>query len=94
MKIDIGASMTVVNSSLVQHEQYTNKKLKLTGFSGEGNHVPLEKVWLTFGEYCMKYTVTAVKNYSEQVLLGMDFWLVEYLLKLKKKSRRMSVNYC
>ena len=87
MKIDTGASMTVVNSSLVQPEQYTNKNVKLTGFSGESRHVPLVKVWLTFGEYCMKCTVAAVENCSEQVLLGMDLGLLEYLLKLEKEQK-------
>ena len=87
MKIDTGASMTVVNSSLVQPEQYTNKNVKLTGFSGESKYVPLVKVWLTFGEYCMKCTVAAVENCSEQVLLGMDLGLLEYLLKSEKEQK-------
>ena len=40
MKIDTGASTTVINSSLVQPEQYTDKMVKLTGFSGESKYVP------------------------------------------------------
>ena len=87
MKIDTGATVTVVNSNVVQPEQYTDKMVKLTGFRGESKHVPLVKVWLTFGEYSMKCTVAAVENCSEQVLLGMDLGLIEYLLKLEKEQK-------
>ena len=61
--------------------------MKLTGFSGESKHVPLVKVWLTFGEDCMKCRVAAVENCLEQVLLGMDLGMLEYLLKLEKEQK-------
>ena len=45
MKNDTDAAMTMVDASLVKPLEFSGKSIRLTGFEGKTDSVPLVKVW-------------------------------------------------
>ena len=88
MKIDCGAQITMVDSSLVNPLQYVGEHVLIKGYRKAPEKVPLAKVWLEVGEYSMQREVAVMNDATEPVLLGMDLGILQYLLGLEKEQRK------
>ena len=87
MTIDTGAQKTVVNADLVKSEEYTGGSIRLLGFNGGAVIVPLAEVWLHIGDYVFKH-VAVCNNSPEQILLGLDIGILDYLMQLEKEREQ------
>ena len=88
MKIDCGAQITMVDSSLVNPLQYVGEHVLIKGYRKAPEKVPLAKVWLEVGEYSMQRKVAVMNDATERVLLGMDLGILQCLLGLEKEQRK------
>ena len=68
MKIDCGAQITMVDSSLVNPLQYVGEHVLIKGYRKTPEKVPLAKVWLEIGEYSMQREVAVMNDATEPVL--------------------------
>ena len=54
MTIDSGAHLTLVRADLVDKKDYIGKTLNMVSVCGRTFKAPAARVWLHFGDYCIK----------------------------------------
>ena len=86
MTIDTGAQLTVVKAGLVEEVEYTGETIRLLDFRGKASEVPLANVWVHTGEYSFKQEVAVCEDPIQDVLLGLDIGILDYLWELAKKQ--------
>jgi len=85
MIIDTGAQQSVVRADLVKEHEYLGRSVQLVGFNGASVVVPLAKVWINVGKYCIQQEVAVCSSAPEPVLLGLDVGFLDYLLDLERE---------
>ena len=71
--LDTGAERTLVDSKLIQDEDWTGEVIHVRAFSGTISALPLAKVTIEVGDCEDKLTVTLQKDLGLYALLGTNF---------------------
>lgn len=86
-----GAQQSVVRADLVEKDEYVGRSAHLNGFNGSSVVVPIAKVWIDVGKYCIQQEVAVCAKAPEPVLLGLDIGFLDYLLDLEREQRKKTV---
>ena len=70
--LDSGANVTVEAARLVEVEQYLPETIQMTGANGIQVSHPNAKIWLHVGSFSIRHVVAVVKDFSDDVILGLD----------------------
>ena len=92
MTIDIGAELAVVKPAMVDVENYTGRGMVSEVYEGKQEKVQIARVWLHLGEYSMKREVVVSEETKDDVLLGLDIGIINYLMELEKEQKEQREN--
>ena len=93
IQIDIGASKTVVNWSLISPADIGKESIVVTFGNGTSGEYPLAPIRVKIDEeYCVK--VAVVQDLAEEVLLGRDVPLQKHMVKHLPQEGQMEFHSC